>query len=172
MRRQGLGQVTNQLTMPPEERRGHQGPASQSSSQGFSFFPVTRESAHGWGICNSLISTRHRTSFNTRGFTGDSARTHRFKAMDRPSIPFVKCFPTETFGILFPLGFGVAGFSGGEVGWFGSEHSPSFPSGLGWGFLSGRPRGPISLDPPRRVSFPPPSSLSKGLPGKVSEQES
>ncbi|KAG3284574.1 hypothetical protein H1C71_008138, partial [Ictidomys tridecemlineatus] len=124
--------------MPPEGEEGGTRahcPASLFSSQGSSFFfPVTRERAHGWGICNSLISTRHRTSFNTRGFAGDSARMRRFKAMDRASIPIVKHFPIETFGTLLPLGFWVVGFSGGEVG-LAVECSPSFlPSGLGWDF--------------------------------------
>lgn len=65
----GLGQVTNRLTMPRggqeegntgplpsvEERRGHLAEGFSLKFTGFFIpLPSRQESAHGWGICNSL----------------------------------------------------------------------------------------------------------------------
>lgn len=93
----GLGQVTDRLPRPPgvgeaegtggplpssKESRGHLAEGFSLRFTGFFILPRGRERAHGWGNCSSLISTRHQTSFNTRGCTGDSAGMLPFKAMD------------------------------------------------------------------------------------------
>ena len=65
-----------------EGRRGHLAEGSSLQFTGFCILPAPgQESAYGWGTRNSLISTRHQTSFNTRGFRGDSARPLGCKAI-------------------------------------------------------------------------------------------
>lgn len=144
----GLGQVTNRLAMAPRVGAAEGTavpPASSMESRGHlaegfclrftrSFIlPSGRESAHGWGNCSSLISTRHRTSFNTRGCRGDSAGILPFKAMDRPRVPVCEILPPKDFW--FSLAFGVWGrwcFQWWGRGGLVAECSPSFlPSGLG-----------------------------------------
>ena len=101
--------------LPSAEGTGHLAEGSSLQFTGFCILPAPgQESAYGWGTRNSLISTRHRTSFNTRGFRGDSARPLGCKAMERPRVPTCEMLSHEdsAFSCLWSWGCGLSGWWG------------------------------------------------------------
>lgn len=124
---------------------------------GFCILPAPgQESAYGWGTRNSLISTRHQTSFNTRGFRGDSARPLGCKAMERPRVPTYEMLSHEdsAFFCLWNWGCGLSRWWGRSA-WAVKCPLSILPLGLDRDSPGGIPRGPISPDPPWRVSLSP-----------------